>query len=204
MILAITSGIYLIIYTNSHLESASNMCDIALKSGIREDDPIAAWYWGSCFKGKVYPFVPMEDYTAANGEKLYCDCKYSIIPEFIRIETAVEFINRMRSLRWIFWFSQFQGSNTTLITNPNLKVIYVDFHYPYRQGGTVNLSIDLSASTNLEIIYLDFKNLWPEKADVEEDPTITTAAMPGLKVLYCSTCELVNFNPCESELLKNL
>ena len=92
----IASGLYLIIQTESHLEEASTVCDSTASEGS-EDDPMQPWRFGSCFKGKVYPFVPIEDYNSPNGEKLYCDCKYSIIPEYVNLASAVGFVNKMKS-----------------------------------------------------------------------------------------------------------
>ena len=79
MVCMLVIGIYLIIQTESHLEEAATQCDNALTDGRAEDDFMLPWYYNSCFKGKVYPFVPIEDYTSSEGEKLYCDCKYAII-----------------------------------------------------------------------------------------------------------------------------
>lgn len=203
MVVTVLSGVYLILWTESHLEDAFNSCENAIVNGSKEDDPMLAWAWGSCFKGKRYPLFAMEDYISTSGEKLYCDCKYAMIAEYNSIESAVGFINRMRSLCWIFWISQFQGSNTTLITNPNLQLILIKFHYPYREKKLFTMNIDLSASINIETIHFDFQNVWDD-ADVNEDPIIITGALPALLVFYCSTCYLVDFDPCESPLLRNL
>ena len=93
------SGIFLIIRTESHLTEAACMCDNAKEFHKVEDDLMKAWAFGSCYKGKVYPFVPIDDYLLPNGNKLFCDCKYAVIPYFIDEGSAVGFINKMRSLR---------------------------------------------------------------------------------------------------------
>merc|ERR1719184_348948 len=111
------------------------------------------WRYGGCYKGKVYPFVPMEDYISPRGDKLYCDCKYAIIGELSTGESSVGFINRMRSLRWLFLKVRTPNAVTTpLITNSNLEVIQIDLH---TERITANpLLIDLSASTKLQSIYI--------------------------------------------------
>jgi hypothetical protein len=126
----IVGGSYLIIWTESHLEEASTVCD----STVSEDsqaDPMQPWRFGSCIKGKTYPFVPIKDYTLSAGKKLYCDCKYAIVSQYINIEQGVAFVNNMRSLSWVYWIGQISNIiNSTLITNPNLKLIIIYFQYP--------------------------------------------------------------------------
>jgi hypothetical protein len=95
------SGITLIFWTESHLQEASLKFDST--TGYHNDtlitDPLKAWQWESCHKGKVYPFVSIENYTSPNGDKLYCDCKYAIIPGIVNTDSAIGFVKRMKSLR---------------------------------------------------------------------------------------------------------
>jgi len=128
---SIAGAAYLIIWTTSHIEKATVMCDSAMECYDNlVDDPMMAWSLGGCYKGKVYPFVPMENYISPDGEKLYCDCKYAIVNEVSTIESAVGFVERMRSLRWLFLKVRIYEPVTKSFDTPsNLQVIQMELHY---------------------------------------------------------------------------
>merc|ERR1719317_547951 len=92
------------------------------------DDPMTAWKYGGCYKGKVYPFVPMENYTSPSGDKLYCDCKYAILTEVNNLKSAAGFMKLMRSLRWMFLKVRAYEPLGTIRTNPNMRVVQMELH----------------------------------------------------------------------------
>ena len=102
MLVSSVCGAYLIIWTETHIEQASYNCDRVLEChDDLTDDAMMTWKYGACYKGKVYPFVPMDNYTSPIGDKLYCDCKYALIAEYSSEKSSIGFVNRMRSLRWL-------------------------------------------------------------------------------------------------------
>jgi len=194
LISLVSSGIYLIVWTESHLARAAKNCDNA-----RFDSDGETFDYTLCSKGKLYTLEPIDDYELSNGEKLYCDCKYSEIFYTVDVDTALGFLNRMRSLRWVTWINQFQASNGSLITWPNLQVLYLYF-VTNNKNSSFPYSIDVSASQNIHTLWIDFHEYLPTFLDL----TVKTATLPKLEVFFCTDCTLLDFDPCESPNLKNL
>lgn len=157
LIFLVVSGIYLIIWTESHLQQAVTMCDSTSGYISSEEDIMKTWGYGSCRKGKVFPFVPIEGYNSPTGNILYCDCKYAIIPYIVNGQSAVSFVNNMRSLRWVYWQVVIDSVNRTIISNRNLKLLFMHIIFAGNENAYLNhrYNIDLSASTNVRTIWID-------------------------------------------------
>lgn len=201
-IFSIIIGAYLITKTQSHLQQASDKCAKVMERHTSLiNDPMMAWYLGACYKGKVYPFVPIENYTSPAGEKLYCDCKYGILNELSTGESAVGFINLMRSLRWVFMKTRLlEPVSKSLVTKANIQIIQIELHV--HTMAYVPIDFDLSASTNLQSI--SAINYYVGSTPERWSPRFTWEVLPALEVLHCHFCTLAELNICGSPNLKTL